>query len=244
MAACKARQIVAFSGGKDSTALAYRLRELGEDFDCLFTPTGNELRECIDHIHATVAALGVNLIQPPNRSLMAWMAEYKALPNWRQRWCTRQIKIEPCIAYLMQNPGLTLCIGLRADEEDREGIYGDFATYRYPFREWGWGIKEVWGYLKEKEITVPKRTDCAFCYGQRLGEWYALWKEHPEEYARGEGWETFTGHTFRSPGRDTWPAGLKELRGEFESGRVPRSVSLPQASDGEAQSHVCRVCRF
>lgn len=37
------RQVVAFSGGKDSTALALRLHELGEAFSLLFTPTGNEL---------------------------------------------------------------------------------------------------------------------------------------------------------------------------------------------------------
>ena len=37
--------IIAFSGGKDSTAMVLRLSELGEDFKLLFTPTGDELPE-------------------------------------------------------------------------------------------------------------------------------------------------------------------------------------------------------
>src|SRR5262249_17220936 len=49
-----------------------------------------------------------------------------ALPNWRQRWCTRILKIEPTIAYLKINAPCVQYVGLRADEETREGIYGSF----------------------------------------------------------------------------------------------------------------------
>lgn len=85
---------------------------------------------------------------------------------------------------------------------------------------------------------MPKRTDCALCYGQRLGEWWSLWKDHPEEFAKGEEYERSTGHTFRSPGRDTWPAELVELRRRFEAGDVPRGITLdlPEAA--------CRVCKL
>lgn len=232
--------VVAFSGGKDSTAMVLRLAELGEDFVLLFTPTGNELPELHEHIKQIVLTVERPLVVPPNRTLDHWINFHKALPNWRQRWCTRQIKIEPCIAYLRANPGSTLCVGLRADEEERQGLYGDFATYRYPLREWGWGIKEVLAYCEERGVTIPRRTDCALCYGQRLSEWYMLWKLYPEKYAEGEAYEDQTGYTFRSPGRDTWPAALRELRAAFESGRVPKGVAL----DGEEEKGACRVCRF
>jgi 3'-phosphoadenosine 5'-phosphosulfate sulfotransferase (PAPS reductase)/FAD synthetase len=233
-------QVVAFSGGKDSTTLALRMAELGENFELLFTPTGNELPELEAHIDAIVGRVDRPLILPPNRSLAQWIEHYKALPNWRQRWCTRQIKIVPCIAYLKAHPGSVLCVGLRADEMAREGLYGDYASYRYPLREWGWGIADVQRYLSEKNITVPARTDCAVCPYQRLGEWWALWKEHPEHFAQGERWEAETGHTFRSRGRDTWPAALADLRKRFEAGEVPRGRgrSLLQAEEA------CRVCRF
>jgi hypothetical protein len=145
------------------------------------------------------------------------------------------IKIVPCIAYLKAHPGSVLAVGLRADEPEREGLYGEFATYRYPLREWGWNKAQVLAYVAEKGVVVPKRTDCALCYGQRLSEWHALWKDNPEAWARGETFEAATGHTFRSPGRDTWPAGLVQLRVRFEAGDVPKGR-------GGAKD-VCRVCK-
>ena len=232
-------QYVAFSGGKDSTATALRMAELGEEFECVFTPTGDELPDVFVHIDNIMKMLGKKIITPPNHSLDTWIREFNALPNWRQRWCTRVIKIQPCIAFLKANPGSTLVVGLRADEQERKGLYGDYAKYRYPLREWGWGIKEVLGYLFDKGVKVPKRTDCAVCPYQRLGEWWLLWKNYPERYKQGEKYEEMTGYTFRSPGRDTWPAALKDLRKEFESGRTPRGLKKLLSDDDPA---ACRVC--
>lgn len=229
---------VAFSGGKDSTALVLRMHELAEEFECLFTPTGNELPSLLVHIEAVMGMVGKTLHTPGGPTLEELI----------QR-CTRQIKIEPCIEFLTARPGSTLSVGLRADEEAREGLYGPYATYRYPLREWGWGIEEVWAYLKERGVSVPVRTDCALCYGQRLSEWYALWRDHPEEYRKGEEWEERTGHTFRSPGRDKWPASLRMLRAEFERGRVPRGVKesdlfAEDCDSNEPGRQPCRVCRL
>lgn len=231
------RLVVAFSGGKDSTALALRLHELGEPFKLLFTPTGNELPELKAHLDSVVTATGAELLLPSGPSLAKLIEEFDALPNWRQRWCTRLIKIVPCIAYLKANPGTVLAVGLRADEEERVGLYGDFASYRYPLREWGWKVGDVHRYCSVRGFTPPKRTDCAVCPYQRLGEWWQLWRDHPESYAQGETWEAKTGHTFRSPSRDTWPASLAELRAEFEKGRIPRGVDRDEELS-------CRVCRL
>ena len=57
-----------------------------------------------------------------------------------------------------------------------------------------------------------------------------------EGYAQGEAWEAQTGYTFRSYGRDSWPAALKDLRVEFEKGRVPRETRKDTSQ--------CRVCRL
>lgn len=232
--------VVAFSGGKDSTACVLRLAELGEQFVCLFTPTGNELPDLLGHIHRVVKMTGAELVMPLGPSLDQLIGHWQALPNWRQRWCTRQIKIQPCIAWLLAHPGSTLAVGLRADEMEREGLYGSYATYRYPLREWGWDITQVRAYCIQRGVVVPERTDCALCYGQRLGEWYRLWKLHPEEFAKGEEYELATGHTFRSAQRDTWPAGLVQLRGRFEKGDRPRGV--PEDDDQEEHEQPCRVC--
>ena len=227
-------KIVGFSGGKDSTAMVLRLHELGEDFQMLFTPTGDELSELDEHMKTITEMVGKKLVVPPNQSLEFWINEFDAVPNVFQRWCTRLIKIKPCIAYLKTVPDAELLVGLRADEEERVGLYGDYAHYRYPLREWGWGLDEVNGYLKERGIQIPERTDCAVCPYQRIGEWFSLFKKHPERFQRGVDWEEKTGHGFRTPGkvrddgvvlsgRDTWPQRLADLRKEFEglsSGRV------------------------
>lgn len=227
---------VAFSGGKDSTAMVLRMAELGEEFSCLFTPTGNELPELLIHLHKVIDLIDRPLVEPPNKSLEYWIDFHQALPNFRMRWCTRQIKIEPCIEFLKKHPGSTLSVGLRADEETRIGLYGDYAKYRYPLQEWDWELSDVLEYLADRGVEVPARTDCALCFGQRLSEWYRLWRDHPEEFERGVALEQKYEHTFRSPQRDTWPAALEDLRAEFEAGRVPRGVG-----DG---NEACRVCKL
>lgn len=125
------------------------------------------------------------------------------------------------------------------DEEARPGIYGDFARIRFPMREWGWDEADVYRYLDAQGVTIPPRTNCKLCYGQQLGEWYALWRDDPREWERGEILEAHTGHTFRSPGRDTWPAALKDLRTRFEAGDIPRGAPIQESLFG-----VCRECRM
>ena len=154
----------------------------------------------------------------------------------------RHLKILPFARYLRTlEPPITTCVGVRADEHERAN--GDYFTNipgvktRFPLREWEWQLQDVLAYLKEKRVTIPKRTDCALCFYQRIGEWWDLWREYPTEYEKGVQIENRIGRTFRSPSRDTWPAGLKDLRVEFESGRVPRGRSKDNVADMK-----CRVC--
>lgn len=233
------KHIVAVSGGKDSTALALRLREVEpREYTYICTPTGNELPEMEAHWSRLEELLETPLTRLVNGTLESWIAQFKALPNWRQRWCTRLLKIVPCIEYVKANQPATLYVGLRADEEEREGIYSKDVVSRFPLREWGWNIKEVKDYVKSRQVVVPERTDCAWCYGQRLVEWKRLLTRYPEKYAVAEELEKQIGNTFRSPGRDTWPASLELLRKEFESGRKVRG----EDADGDNES--CRVCRI
>ena len=101
-------------------------------------------------------------------------------------------------------------------------------------REWNWTEAEVLEFCASRGVDPPARTDCAVCFYQTLREWWNLWKYLPEMYEQGEYWERLTGHTFRSPGRDSQPASLSELRVKFEQGYVP--------SIHEKRSAGCRVC--
>jgi 3'-phosphoadenosine 5'-phosphosulfate sulfotransferase (PAPS reductase)/FAD synthetase len=236
--------IGAISGGKDSVAMAVLLAETHPEIEYRWvcTPTGNEPPEWFAHMRALRDRIG--LIHPiPAPTLDQQIRLWNALPNWRQRWCTRTIKIEPFAAYLMQHSPAKFYVGLRADEEAREG--GDYAEVPnveqvFPLREAGMTKADVYAFLAERCIKIPPRTDCQLCPFQRLIEWWDLWRGSPDSFAEGEAYEAMTGYTFRSPGRDSWPAALKDLRAEFEKGRVPRDT-FKRDLVTEMQ---CRVCRL
>lgn len=153
------------------------------------------------------------------------------------RWCTAALKLVPATKFYNEVAPVICYVGIRADEDDREGMRSTHQQV-FPFQSWGWGEQEVWDYLNYKGVTIPERTDCARCPYQRLGEWYNLYIKHPEIYADAVADEEKYGHTYRSPGRDTWPASLKDLAAEFDSGRVP-SVSLRMM---EKRRGMCRAC--
>lgn len=248
--------VVALSGGKDSTAMALRLKEVEpREYTYICTPTGDELPEMEAHWARLESLLGAELIRlqtDDHDTLKTLIDAFQALPNNRMRWCTRILKIEPCITYMEQNGPGTLYVGLRADEPAdlrAGGVYDKVDGYkqRFPLREWGWSIDVVWRFLCDRRVDVPWRTDCARCYHQRLPEWYNLWLYHPEVYndamadeasvTKARGRE----HTFRNATRDTWPASLYALAEEFKAGRIPQGVDLTPDMFG-GNSGICRVC--
>jgi 3'-phosphoadenosine 5'-phosphosulfate sulfotransferase (PAPS reductase)/FAD synthetase len=96
------RHIVAISGGKDSTAMALRLAEIEpRAYEFCITPTGRELPVMLEHWANIEKLLGQPLIRVPAPTLMELILKFKALPNFRMRWCTRMVKIEPFMAYAL-----------------------------------------------------------------------------------------------------------------------------------------------
>ena len=233
--------VIGFSGGKDSTALALRWAELGKKAVLLFTPTGDEFKSLDKHIMKIHLKTGFSVVKPAVKyDLFSLINHWNALTNWRQRWCTRMLKIDPCKAWLYKHPKARLLVGLRADEEERKGLYSDQIETVFPLREWGWGINEVWDYIDFHDVKVPKRTDCRLCFYQKVIEWYELYKTDRETYQKGIDLEDKTGYTFRSPGRDSWPADLRSLAGEFERGRKPKGNSDQMNLFDDIDK--CRVC--
>lgn len=212
------------------------------DYVYVCTPTGDEPDALFAHWRSLGALLGQPIVPIMHRAgLNGLIREQNALPNWRQRWCTRMLKIEPFAAYLMQNTPAISYVGLRADEEEREG--GDYrdvpnVTMDFPLRRWNWGLQDVLDYLEFRKVQIPKRTDCKKCFYQRLIEWWELWRDDPASWAEAEADETATGHTYRSPGRDTQPTALKDLRAKFETGWAPKDTR------DNVNAMKCRVCRL
>ena len=234
--------LVALSGGKDSAAMALRLKQIEPGpFTYICTPTGDELPEMFDHWKRLGSLLGQPILPIMGGTLKSICAEEGALPNFQMRFCTRQLKIAPFRAFLLRVMPAIAYVGLRADEETRDGAeYGLdlFVSQRFPLREWGWGLKEVMEYLATRGVKIPERTDCARCFFQRIGEWWKLWSLHPDIYADAVAQEEACGHTFRTPGKDSWPTSLKDLGAAFASGRKPeRSIA-----NLEERTGMCRVC--
>lgn len=222
--------------------MALRLAESEPlDYDYVFTPTGEEPEEMIDHWLRLGKLLGKRLTPlTTGRSLDGLVKIQKALPNWRMRWCTRMLKIEPFERHILLNIPCTVYVGVRADEVDtREGVeWGSIlgVTRDYPFQRWNWGLGDVLNYLRCRGVTIPDRTDCENCFFQTLYEWWVLWKFKPQRYWKYAAWEEFTGHTLRSEQRDTHPAALKDLAREFSDGYVPKKRTMKD------RPMMCSVC--
>lgn len=243
--------VVALSGGKDSTAMALRLAEIEpRDYTYVITPTGNEFPEMLTHWRHLSDVLGKPLtIATSGKSLHGLIRQQKMLPNHAARWCTRILKLEPYYEWLSQHTPCVSHVGLRADEESRPGMIfpeADNIIMDFPMRRWGWTIDNVLSYLRDKNETIPERTDCMDCFWQKLGEWYLYWRDHRDNFNEAANLETWVsterGHayTFRSPQRDKWPASLKELGALFAAGKIPE-LSL-RMMDKRREIGACRVC--
>jgi len=218
--------------------MALKLAEVEpRDYTYVCTPTGDELPDVIDHWRNLEKILNSPIMMvSPGFTLKELCLHEKALPNFRMRFCTKNLKIIPYQSWIMQRLPAVSFVGLRADEEGRAGVEWDaelLLTTRYPLREWGWGEEDVLEYLSQKGVTIPVRTDCARCYAQTLNEWYLLSVNHPKIYADAISDEQRTGHTFRSPHRDTWPADLASLKTAFKT----RGIPPPRRRTGG-----CRIC--
>lgn len=244
------QHIVALSGGKDSTAMALELaaRE-PRAYRYVCTPTGNELPDMVAHWARLETLLGARLELLGTHTLEGLMGHQECLPSTRMRWCTRMLKIEPVQRfYAALPPGSVAYVGLRADEPTREGIFGSAVQQRFPLRDWGWGIDQVRGSLRERGVAIPSRTDCAWCPYQAADDWFRLWRDHRDMYMRAEAWERQLGHTFRSPTANlgTWAASLEDMRAQFESGKETKQEKKRRQLDlyDDDQQDACRVCRL
>jgi hypothetical protein len=177
--------IVALSGGIDSTALAL----LMEDAELIFTDTGWEFDEIYNHLDRIEAQTGrtVRRLRHPQypKGLPEYIAAAKFLPNHGARFCTRMFKIE-VMNYWLPRLGLipaTMCVGLRADEpaDERVGNLTEMEglAIRYPLREQGMTRTDCIALCLEHDL-LPRypvymaRGGCKGCFYKRKSEVIAM----------------------------------------------------------------------
>ena len=184
------KEIVAFSGGKDSTALAL----LMPDATPVFTDTGAEFPELYAHIEKFEQVTGREVVRLKSEygSLLDYMKKYRFMPGHGARYCTRIFKIE-----LFETFADTYSVALRADE-DRVGNYSGKVSY--PLQDMGIDLNGVLSTCLEHDL-LPRfplymaRGGCMNCFYKRRTEVQAIHELQPgyldelqdiEEYVQDE----------------------------------------------------------
>lgn len=202
----RVRHIVAFSGGKDSSALAIYLhnpehwrRALGKKCDApreplyeaeyVFCDTGTELAETYDYLDRLEAYLGKPIERlrtkvPPSKPgedektpFDHYLTVYRGLlPSPNARWCTRMLKLKPFEAYIGDDPVINY-VGIRADEH-REGYISTKPniTSVFPFREDGIVKEDVYRILEDSGVGVPEY----YAWRSRSGCYFCFFQRKSE----------------------------------------------------------------
>lgn len=157
--------VASVSGGKDSTALILALIEAGLGARYVFADTGWEADETYAYIDYLRAKLGividvVAVNDDPHRGYSAMVERIRhraGFPGRMQRWCTRELKIEPLRRYhdrLIDMTGIETvsAMGIRAAESDSRSKMSEFEDEPDGPRSWGgyvwrpllrWSVEDV-----------------------------------------------------------------------------------------------------
>ena len=197
--------ILSLSGGKDSTALAFYIKEnmpeVFEKLELVFCDTECELPETYDYLNKIEIFLDKRITRlKPEKNFEHIMTTSGYLPSPIRRWCTVELKTKPFKNYIKQKlKGVVfLYIGIRADELFR----AKFNKYKndkikevYPFVENGLVKNDIEDILKSSGINLPKyyewsnRSGCYFCPYQTKKNWINLYKNHPDLFYKARSYE-------------------------------------------------------
>ena len=196
------RQIISFSGGKDSTAMALEMLDRGEPIEAVIAfDTGWEFPQMVEHWEKFEQYTGLDIVRVyPKQPFDYWLFDrpvcrvgetepYRSGNGWpspMRRWCTRE-KVNAIRRKLKEFPDSVTCVGYASDEKHRvDGKSSKDITQRYPLVEWNIDEKEAlaickkhgfdWGGLYEHF----HRVSCFCCPLQRLEELRTLRREFPE----------------------------------------------------------------
>lgn len=204
--------VISFSGGKDSTAMALLMLEKGVPIHSVVAfDTGWEFPQMYEHWDQFERYTGLQIVRlHPPRSFLYWMLERDVVarkgahkgqifrvgygwPSPMRRWCTRE-KVAAIMRYLCGISNSVSCIGIASDEAHRTKIATKYPVM-YPLIDWD--IDELtalevcrqhgfhWGGL----YGLFRRVSCFCCPLQRKGELKKLRKHFPELWEKMLEWD-------------------------------------------------------
>ncbi len=115
------KNIISFSGGKDSTALILWAKENLNDYEVVFCDTGWEhpmTYEYIAYINKVLLSEKLIIIKSNKyNSFLDLSIKKKRFPSIMARFCTEELKIKPIKNYIQKYlPNVNIYVGVRADE--------------------------------------------------------------------------------------------------------------------------------
>lgn len=198
------KNIVNFSGGKNSTAMLLRMIEMNMQIDeIIFADTRMEYPELYPYIKKVEKFIDRKIIYVYGDHWDKWFYGKITRGNYKGRrrgfpfllnpcWYMREAKINPIYKYLKKYKDKIIhYLGYTIKEEERainlikklrklEKI-----EYRYPLIDWKWSDKECIEYLKKKEMLCIlhirfKRLGCWCCPKQSEKSLKTLYEFYPD----------------------------------------------------------------
>lgn len=192
------KNIVKFSGGKDSTAMLLMMLERGIPVDeIIFCDTGKEFPQIYEHIKGVQEYIKrpITVLRAQHdfnyylSEISVTEGKYKGCkgygwPAYQFRWCTGILKEKPVRKYLKEKgEPYTLYIGIAADEPERHKNLP--ANVKHPLYDWGVMEVKALAYCKSKGFDFGglyetfDRLGCYCCPLQRRAALLKVWKLYP-----------------------------------------------------------------
>ncbi len=138
--------VASVSGGKDSTALILALREAEVPARYVFADTQWEAPETYAYLDLLREKLGITIdVVGANGGMLEKIRKRNGFPGRLQRWCTRELKLQPLRAYHDS---------LEVETASAMGVRGEESVKRAEMPEWA--DDEEWGgYVWRPLIAWP-----------------------------------------------------------------------------------------
>ena len=148
------RHIIPISG-KDSlaTAIVQTALEPELNYEYIYNDTRMELPESYAWLDKVEEKLGIKITRW-GKNLETIIYEQKILPSPRYRFCTKYAKIYPMHSFIGDDSAV-IYIGIRADEERAGQKEKKNIQVRYPLKEQGIDLREVYRLVSEKQLMPP-----------------------------------------------------------------------------------------